>query len=96
MHSLQDLHGSIPGFIHVSDGKLHYEHALDLLTPAAGVIYVRDRAYVDFARLRRLYLAGAFFVTRAKSKLKAHRGARLIPTGVISYPVRVNALAKSV
>ena len=73
MHTLLDLRGSIPSFIHVSDGKLHDVHALDLLTPEAGAIYVMDRGYVDFTRLHRLHLAGAFFVTRAKSNLKAHR-----------------------
>ena len=73
MHTLLDLRGSIPSFIHVSDGKLHDVHALDLLTPEAGAIYVMDRGYVDFERLHRLHLAGAFFVTRAKSNLKAHR-----------------------
>ena len=73
MHTLLDLRSSIPSFIHVSDGKLHDVHALDLLTPEAGAIYVMDRGYVDFARLHRLHLAGAFFVTRAKSNLKAHR-----------------------
>ena len=73
MHTLLDLRGSIPSFIHVSDGKLHDVHALDLLAPEAGAIYVMDRGYVDFARLHRLHLAGAFFVTRAKSNLKAHR-----------------------
>ncbi len=73
MHALLDLSGSMPSFIHVSDGKLHDVHALDLLTPEAGAIYVMDRGYVDFARLHRLHLAGAFFVTRAKSNLKAHR-----------------------
>lgn len=73
MHTLLDLRGSIPSFIHVSDGKLHDVHVLDLLTPEAGAIYVMDRGYVDFARLHRLHLAGAFFVTRAKSNLKAHR-----------------------
>ena len=73
MHTLLDLRGSIPSFIHVSDGKLHDVHALDLLTPEAGAIYVMDRGYVVFARLHRLHLAGAFFVTRAKSNLKAHR-----------------------
>ena len=73
MHTLLDLRGSIPSFIHVSDGKLHDVQALDMLTPEAGSIYVMDRGYVDFARLHRLHLAGAFFVTRAKSNLKAHR-----------------------
>ena len=73
MHTLLDLRGNIPNFIHISDGKLHDVHALDMLIPEAGAIYVMDRAYVDFARLFRLHQAGAFFVTRAKSNLNAHR-----------------------
>ncbi len=73
MHTLLDLRGSIPSFIHVSVGKLHDVHALDLLIPEAGAIYVMDRAYVDFARLHVLHLAGSFFVTRAQSNLDAHR-----------------------
>ena len=73
MHTLLDLRGSIPTFIHISDGKTHDTKALDLLIPEAGAIYVMDRAYVDFVRLHNLHLAGAFFVTRAKSNLNAHR-----------------------
>ena len=73
MHTLLDLRGNIPSFIHVSGGKLHDVHALDLLLPEAGAIYVMDRGYVDFARLHVLHLAGAFFVTRAKSNMDAHR-----------------------
>jgi hypothetical protein len=73
MHTLLDLRGSIPSFIHVSDGKLHDVHALDLLVPEPGAIYVMDRAYLDFTRLHVLHLAGSFFVTRAKSNLDAHR-----------------------
>jgi Domain of unknown function (DUF4372)/Transposase DDE domain len=73
MHTLLDLRGNIPSFIHISDGKLHDVHALDLLLPEAGAIYVMDRGYVDFARLYVLHRAGAFFVTRAKSNLDAHR-----------------------
>lgn len=73
MHTLLDLRGNIPSFIHVSNGELHDVHALDMLLPEAGAIYVMDRAYVDFARLHRLHRSGAFFVTRAKSNLKAHR-----------------------
>ena len=73
MHTLLDLRGNIPSFIHVSDGKLHDVHALDMLVPEAGAIYVMDRGYVDFGRLYRLHQAGAFFVTRAKSSLDAHR-----------------------
>jgi transposase len=73
MHTLLDLKGNIPSFIHVSDGKLHDVHALDLLELEAGAIYVMDRGYVDFARLHTLHLAGAFFVTRAKSNANFHR-----------------------
>jgi Domain of unknown function (DUF4372)/Transposase DDE domain len=73
MHTLLDLKGSIPSFIHVSDGKLHDVHALDLLELEAGAIYVMDRGYVDFARLHTLHMAGAFFVTRAKSNMVFHR-----------------------
>jgi transposase len=73
MHTLLDLRGNIPSFIHVSDGKLADVHALDLLIPEAGAIYVMDRGYVDFGRLNRLHQAGAFFVTRAKSNMKSRR-----------------------
>ena len=73
MHTLLDLKGNIPSVIRVSDGKLHDVHALDLLELEAGVIYVMDRSYIDFARLYTMHLAGAFFVTRAKSNMKWHR-----------------------
>jgi hypothetical protein len=73
MHTLLDLRGSIPSFIHVTDGKWHDVHALDLLIPEAGAIYVMDRAYLDFTRMHVLHLAGSFFVTRAKSNMDAHR-----------------------
>ncbi len=73
MHTLLDLRGSIPSFIHVSDGKLHDVHALDLLPLEPGAIYVMDRGYVDFGRLHGLHRAGAFFVTRAKSNMNFHR-----------------------
>ena len=69
MHTLLDLRGNIPSFIHISDGKLHDVHALDILLPEAGAIYVVDRGYVDFVRLYVLHQAGAFFVTRAKSNI---------------------------
>ncbi len=73
MHTLLDLRGAIPSFIHISDGKLHDVNVLDLLIPEAGAIYVMDRGYVDFERLHLLHQAGAFFVTRAKSNLDARR-----------------------
>jgi transposase len=73
MHTLLDLRGNIPSFIHISDGKLHDVNVLDELLPEPGAFYVMDRGYLDFERLHRLHLAGAFFVTRAKSNLKATR-----------------------
>ena len=73
LHTLLDLRGSIPAFIHISDGKLHDVNVLDLLTFEAGASYVMDRGYVDFARLYALHQAGAFFVTRAKSPMDARR-----------------------
>ena len=87
MHTLLDLRGNIPSFIHISEGNLHDVHALDMILPEAGAIYVMDRGYVDFARLYRLHQAGAFFVTRAKSNLNAHRvysSATDRTTGVIA------------
>ena len=73
MHTLLDLKGSIPSFIHLSDGKLHDVHVLDLLALEPGAIYVMDRGYVDFERLHALHLAGCFFVTRTKSNMAFHR-----------------------
>ena len=73
MHTLLDLRGAIPSFVHISNGKLHDVNVLDLLIPEAGAIYVMDRGYLDFERLHVLHQAGAFFVTRAKSNLDARR-----------------------
>ena len=73
LHTLLDLRGNIPSFIHISDGKLHDVNILDQLLPEAGAYYVMDRGYLDFARLHRLHEAGSFFVTRAKTNLKAER-----------------------
>src|SRR5436190_22187588 len=73
MHTLLDLRGAIPSFIHISDGRLHDVNVLDLLIPEAGAIYVMDRGYLDFELLHVLHQAGAFFVTRAKSNLDARR-----------------------
>jgi hypothetical protein len=79
MHTLLDLRGPIPSFIHISDGKMGDALALDLITPEAGAIYVMDRGYVDFQRLYVIHQAGAFFVTRTKVNMKYHR--------VYSHPV---------
>src|SRR5262249_59883618 len=73
MHTLLDLRGCIPSFIHISDGKLHDVNVLDLLLPEPGAIYVMAPGYVDFARLYLLHQAGAFFLTRAKSTMGAQR-----------------------
>jgi hypothetical protein len=73
MHTLLDLRGNIPSFIHVSDGKLHDVNVLDLLVPEPGAFYVMDRGYIDYARLYVLHQVAAFFVTRAKSNLDARR-----------------------
>jgi Transposase DDE domain/Domain of unknown function (DUF4372) len=79
LHTLLDLRGSIPSFIHISDGKLHDVNVLDRIAFEAGCFYVMDRGYVDFARLYRLHQALAFFVIRAKSNLQYRR--------VYSHPV---------
>jgi hypothetical protein len=73
LHTLLDLRGAIPTFIHVSDGKLHDVKVLDLLIPEAGAFYVMDRAYLDFERLFALDQAGAFFVTRSKTNTDVRR-----------------------
>ena len=73
MHTLLDLRGNIPSFIHVSDGKLHDVNVLDIMIPEPAAIYVMDRAYLDFERLFGLHEAGAFFVTRAKSNTDLRR-----------------------
>ena len=73
LHTLLDLRGNIPSFIHISDGKLHDVNILDQIIPEAGAFYIMDRGYLDFARLHRLHQAGSFFVTRAKANLRFTR-----------------------
>lgn len=73
LHTLLDLRGPIPAFIHISDGRLHDVNALDLFLPEPGAFYIMDRAYLDFARLHVLQQAGSFFVTRAKANFKCRR-----------------------
>ena len=73
LHTLLDLRGNIPAFIHISDGKTHEVNVLDMLSFEAGAFYVMDRGYLDFSRLFALHQAGAFFVTRAKRGMDAHR-----------------------
>ena len=73
MHTLLDLRGNIPAFIHVSDGKMHDVNVLDIMPTEAGAFYVMDRGYLDFTRLYRMHQAGAFFVTRSKRGMDARR-----------------------
>ena len=66
LHTLLDLRGNIPEFIHISDGKMHDVNALDILVAQPGAFYIMDRGYLDFARLHAMHLARASFVTRAR------------------------------
>jgi hypothetical protein len=79
LHTLLDLRGSIPTFIHISDGKLHEVNTLDIVPLEAGAFYVMDRGYLDFERLYTITQSSAFFVIRGKSNLKCRR--------VYSHPV---------
>jgi hypothetical protein len=79
LHTLLDLRGQIPTFIHISPAQMHDVNALDLLTPEAGAFYIIDRGYLDFERLYRWTLHAAFFVTRAKKNFRFTR--------VTSHPV---------
>jgi len=73
LHTLMDLRGNIPSFIHISDGKLHEVNVLDIIPLEAGAFYIMDRGFLDFSRLYTVTQASAFFVTRAKSNLKCRR-----------------------
>ena len=79
LHTLLDLRGNIPTFIHISDGKLHEVNTLDILPLEAGAFYFMDRGHLAFARLYKISLHSAFFVIRAKSSLKYRR--------VYSHPI---------
>ena len=73
LHTLLDLRGAIPAFIHISGGKLHDVNVLGILPIEAGAFYVMDRGYLDYTRLYAMHQAGAFFVTRAKRGMDARR-----------------------
>ena len=79
LHTLLDLRGAIPAFVHVSQGKVHDVNILDRLVPEPGAFYVMDRAYLDFSRLHVLHLHGGYFVLRSKSNTKLRR--------ILSHPV---------
>ena len=73
MHTLLDLHGNIPTFISITEGKVHDVNILDEILPEAGAFYVMDRGYVDFERLYVFTLSAAFFVVRTKSNVILQR-----------------------
>ncbi len=73
LHTLMNLRGSIPEFIHIPDGKMHDVNILDLLVPSPGAFYMMDRGYLDFRRLYQLHQERSFFITRAKSNFKFKR-----------------------
>ena len=79
LHTLLDLRGNIPTFIHISDGKLHEVNVLDEIAFEPGSFYMMDRGFLDFARLYALHRSQAFFVIRAKSNLQYRR--------VYSHPI---------
>ena len=73
MHTLLDLHGNIPTFISITDGKVHDANILDEILPEAGAFYIMDRAYVDFERLYLFTLCSSFFVVRTKKNIQLQR-----------------------
>ena len=73
LHTLLDLRGNIPSFIHISDGKMHEVNVLDILIPEAGSFYIMDRGFTDFTRLYRMHQAQSFFVIRGKANLACRR-----------------------
>lgn len=96
LHTLLDLRGNIPEFVHISDGKMYDAAVFDILIPQAGAIYVIDRGDLHFKRLYQVHRQSAFFITRAKSTTKFTRryshpvdkttGLRCDQTGVLSAP----------
>lgn len=73
LHTLLDLHGNIPAFIHISDGKSNDAQVLDQLPIEPGAYYLLDRGYLDYARLHTIHASAAFFVTRAKKNTRFKR-----------------------
>jgi hypothetical protein len=99
VHTLLDLHGSIPTFIRITHGKVHDVNILDEIVPEAGAFYVMDRGYLDFARLYVFTLGSAFFVLRTKENVHLQRRyARPVDksTGLISdHTVILTALGSA-
>lgn len=101
LHTLLDLQGNIPTFIHISDGKLHDVNVLDILIPEAGAFYVMDRGYVDFKRLYAMHNTGAFFLIRAKSntlfkRRYSHKTTKSSPDVICDQTVILTGVKTSV
>jgi len=87
LHTLLDIHGPIPLFVWITDGKVHDVNILDLLPVEPGAIYLLDRGYIDFSRLHDIATGNAFFITRAKDNMQYRRlysNPSDIFTGVLS------------
>ena len=73
LHTLMDLHGSIPTFIDITDGTSHDVNVLDKISFEKEAMYIMDLGYVDYKRLYKLNIMDSFFVTRAKKNIKCKR-----------------------
>jgi hypothetical protein len=93
LHTLIDIRGNIPCFVHISKGKLHDVKVLDTMQFIMGAFYVMDRGYFDFRRLYRIHQSGAFFVTRSKKTRGSYVGLpirwiRPLESGAINWLFR--------
>jgi len=91
-HTMIDLRVGIPVFMRVSNAKTGDVEILDHIPFQAGAFYVVDRAYIDFARLYKIHLAGAFFITRTKKGMD-YRVRRPLPVK-IGGPVKRDQLIR--
>jgi hypothetical protein len=73
MHTLPDLHGNIPSFIRITDGKVHDVNILDQISPEAGAFYIMDRGYIDAERRYVFTLSSGFFVVRTNQNVALQR-----------------------
>jgi hypothetical protein len=87
MHTLLDLRGNIPTFIHISDGKMHEVNVLDILIPEASSSFIMDHGFTDFARWFTLHQAQAFFVIRYSRQIQPDVSSRLLPRRGQKYRV---------
>ena len=70
MHTLMDFRGSIPTFVHLTEGAVHDSKIMDKIPVEANSYYLMDKGYVKFGSLyRHFHLNNAFFVTRAKENM---------------------------